>query len=407
MKIMLVGGCLAGNMGGDAMYETYIDQIKKVYPECEIVVMTKYPNDEISICKERGYSVYSFTTIQRLLYGIPFWMSKGRIKPKHLSSTLSQYSECDLIADFSGISFSDYRSFPDLLINSSWFLPAFVTGTPIIKMSQSLGPYKKITTYIFAKYCLKRINIVVARGNESYKVTKDLLPNKEEIINLPDVAICLNPSGESEKSKILSKIGINEEPYITMAPSVVVNERFGKERYEELFEEIILMVSEKMKMPIVFVPHTRNLSKALGVDSASDDLDICCNIANRQALKDVDIRIIRDKYNARELKSVIGASEIAIGSRYHFLVAALSSGVPAVALGWGHKYMDLFEIFDMQKFAFEYHNFIPCNILITVNDLIEFKNELRKKINVRLPEIKNRSEMNSQIAFRLLQGEMK
>lgn len=409
MKVMLVGACFAGNMGGDAMYESFISQFKSKYPDGEIVILTKYPKDEVQICRKRGYEVYSFTTIERIGYGIPFWIMgsllKGLKKPcnRYRNSAIRQYYECDAVVDFSGISFSDYRGFLDLIINATWFLPAFVSGIPIIKMSQSLGPYEKWSTLLFAKYCLRRISIIVARGSQSYKVTKELLPKKKAVFNLPDVAMCLTTCSDERKKELLSEIGIYSEKYVVIAPSVVVNERYGETGYGELFEKIIQLIINKTGLPIVFVPHTRNLSQAVGVDYSSDDIDVCEKIANRTMLKNVDIRIVKRKCNAKELKGIIESAELAIGSRYHFLIAAMSSGVPSVALGWGHKYKEMFELFGMEKFAFEYHDFNSYRIISAVEELIDNRDILRALMLKRLPEVKKMSARNGELVFRLLE----
>lgn len=407
MKVLLVGGCFAGNMGGDAMYETFISQYKSMYPNGEVVVLSKYPKDEMPICAERGYKVFSFTTVERIIYGIPFWIKgwftkKGVLserEKKKLFPAILQYYESDAVVDFSGISFTDYRTFLDLIINSTWFLPAFVFKTPVFKMSQSLGPYKKLSTRIFAKYCLKRINTIVARGTESYRVTEELLPFKKGIYNLPDVAMCLEPCSVRRRDEMLSELNLQGRKYVVMAPSIVVNERFGGEAYGELFESIILQVVQKTGLPVLFVPHTRSLSKAVGVDSASDDLTVCESIARREKLKGIDIRIVTERYNARELKGIIGAAEFSIGSRYHFLIASISSGVPAVALGWGHKYKEMFELFNLEEYAFEYHSFNCEEVIKKVNKLIDLREDICKQIGNNLPNIKKKSEINGQMVF--------
>jgi colanic acid/amylovoran biosynthesis protein len=49
------------------------------------------------------------------------------------------------------------------------------------------------------------------------------------------------------------------------------------------------------------------------------------------------------------MKKFISEARLLVGSRYHALVAALSTGVPVVALGWGHKYDMLLEDFGVPE----------------------------------------------------------
>ena len=48
---------------------------------------------------------------------------------------------------------------------------------------------------------------------------------------------------------------------------------------------------------------------------------------------------------------MISKSKTAIVSRYHALVAAISTGVPVVAVGWNVKYYDLMEYYGIESMA--------------------------------------------------------
>lgn len=409
-KFLLCGACFAGNMGGDAMYETFIYQAKRENPDNQISVLTKYPKDEIRICKERGYKVSKFTTIDRMILGIPFFVIGSVLKFFHLPhkwlaiGSLKQYYENDVLVDFSGISFSDFRGFLDLIINVTWFLPAFVSGIPIIKMSQSLGTYQKLSVRLCAKYVLKRIRIVVARGKKSYDATKELLPQKKHIYNLPDIAMCLPEAPVEIREQILEQMGLKNKKYVVFAPSIVVDERAGAEFYRKMIEKSIQEVYQLTGFPVLLVPHTRSISKAAGVDSISDDLTVCIDIEKRLKNTDIPVKLLKERYNARELKSVIAGAEFAVGSRYHFLIAAMSSGVPSLALGWGHKYYEMFALFDMEKYVFEYHDFTEEKIIHGVNELAGSYVKIRQEIEEKLSEVKKESRKNVQLAFKLVRN---
>lgn len=410
-SFLLVAACFAGNMGGDAMYESLIAGIRADNPEHKIVVLTKYPKDEISICKERGYEVYSYTTIERALKGVPFTVFGTLFKKCHLphrwlaGKALKQYFDCDVLIDCSGIAFTDFRSRLDLFINTSWLAPAFVTGIPIIKMSQSLGPYEKKYVRKAALKFFPKINYIAARGDESYECTRKLIPAHSGLMNLPDLAFNLPAASEEKRKEMLADAGAAEcikKPYFVAAPSYEVDRRMGSEVYRKLFAEVVKAAHKALPdMPVVMLAHTRALSAAAGVDSGNDDMTVCRVVADMLSKEGIPVHLIEKRYYSKELKAVISGACFAIGSRYHFLMAAMSTATPSLAMGWGHKYKEMFHELDFDEFAFEYHDFKEEILCEKVKDLAFHYEEYKERISKKLPDVKARAAKQIALALEL------
>ena len=56
------------------------------------------------------------------------------------------------------------------------------------------------------------------------------------------------------------------------------------------------------------------------------------------------------------LKGILGTAAFVFASRYHALVSALSQGIPAVAVGWAHKYDELFSDYGVPQLCLSLHS---------------------------------------------------
>ena len=71
-----------------------------------------------------------------------------------------------------------------------------------------------------------------------------------------------------------------------------------------------------------------------------------------------------------KLKAFIAQAKFLVGSRFHSIVAALSSGVPAVSLGWAHKYEQLAKDLGCEQLLHRASD-DPSHLLGLVDDLLD------------------------------------
>lgn len=408
VRILLCGGAFKGNLGAPAMYDSIIDELKKHIPNLEVTVLSKYPKDDRIECDHRGYRMIAYPTVKQVTMGCTFFVMGGLLKLLHISchwmarndGALNEYFENDILVDASGISFTDDRSFTNILINTLWFLPGIISGISMVKMSQTMGPYNKWYVKMFARIVLKKLDFMVCRGNKSYEYTKKFLRRKN-IYNLPDTAFCLKMLEDKEAVDLLRKYNLKTEDYIAVGPSYVMRDYFDNGIYSDIVASALNNLSKKTGMKILFVPHSWLHSAQFGADTVNDDLAVCREIAKKLD-QDNGYEIVEEEMSARNMKALIGRSYMAIGSRYHFLIAALSSGVASMALGWSHKYREAFQEFNIEEYVLEYQNMNVQSVNAMTEKLYENRDSVRDKIHNNLESVIQRSAKNEQLIVDLL-----
>jgi len=109
-------------------------------------------------------------------------------------------------------------------------------------------------------------------------------------------------------------------------------------RWGKLCVEIVRSVQRVTGLPVVLVPHT------------SSDYEFMRG-AFHTSLGD-EVTIIEEDVDARQAKWIIGRAKLVIASRTHAAIAALSTGVPTISLGYSVKARGINEmVFGHQEYV--------------------------------------------------------
>ncbi len=165
---------------------------------------------------------------------------------------------------------------------------------------------------------LKKYDLLMIREKISYNAIKQIIP-EERLLLTPDPAFSLKP-----KEILLNKwykdkkiVGIN------LSPLTIKN----KENYEDTLK-LIKYILKKTNYSILLLPHVT-------VEEV-DDLKILRKIAEN--FKDNKRVYLEEKdYNCQELKYIISKCEIFIAARTHASIAAYSSCIPTLVIGYSVK----------------------------------------------------------------------
>ncbi|GAG65896.1 unnamed protein product [marine sediment metagenome] len=119
-----------------------------------------------------------------------------------------------------------------------------------------------------------------------------------------------------------------------------------------------------------------------------DDLDVATKVFEHVSHKE-NVLTISERYPAQELKGIISQCEILIGARYHSIVAALSLGIPTIAIAWHHKYPEILQLVGQEGWICNIEDLSHENLTKKIDKLWINKDQARMEIFDRLPEVKN------------------
>jgi len=333
--------------------------------------------------------------IARLLAGknLTYLKNAFRFWQETWSAHTKAIKASDLVINMEGVSYigDGVRNNWEGINSFSGFLLAKLYGKPYTRFIQSFGPLCRWDVRFFAKLEFKNLPFIPARGRQSAKDCSELLGGANNVYDFPDSAILLPKAKESWIEEYLQKKSLQKKGFVILSPSAVVynvkggSDTVSGERYIEYFEKIARYFLEKGEK-VLFLPHMYSEKKS------ECDREIARKINERLD----GTELVEEDLTPQEAKGIIASSKFAIVSRYHALVAALSTQTPVIALGWNIKYHDLMEYYELEDFALDcrgvdvetlYHN--------TVQRFENYKNIDFEKLHTEATEKVN-------IAFKLL-----
>lgn len=222
---------------------------------------------------------------------------------------------------------------------------------------------------------MKKFDLITARESISYEALKKINPNT---ILVSDSAFLLNKREIPlpEKFQNSDLVGINLSP---LAENCEKISGITRKNYCVLIERIL----NDTDMKILLIPHV--------VWKNNDDRVVLKDLYDKY--KTSGRILLIDDHNCEELKGFISRCRFFVGARTHATIAAYSSGVPTLVLGYSVKSRgiakDLFGSYE--------HYVLPVQSLEDSDDLskefswiMSHENDIKKRLTDILPEYTKR-----------------
>ncbi len=202
---------------------------------------------------------------------------------------------------------------------------------PVILLPQAFGPFETPEIRSAMREVIGNASLIFARDEESYKHLQGLAPASDSIRQSPDITLFYPREPASKLKEKSGSVGI--------VPNARMLDQ-GKNLWGSNYYDVLLAI-------ISYLRQSGTPAEILVHDASGQDMALAEEIRERAGSPYLPIFSASDPFI---IKQRISEYHLIIGSRYHSLVAALSTTVPAIALGWAHKYKLLMEDFGLNRY---------------------------------------------------------
>lgn len=387
MKILVTGLCLSRNLGGPAMGLTLINELNARISGLDFTFaiepldyeQEKFWADRYKIKICRRDVILRDISDKYLIFRVLKRILKRETNNNNINwneihnEFINSLIQTDLIIDMSGISYVGDKSgdiYSGIRCYSAFYY-AKKHKKPFIRFIQSYGPFQIFPVTYFAKKEFAYHSVIFARGKNSASYCKEIT-DSSKVFDFPDSAILLPASDDLWTQDYLKSNNLKEKGYYILSPSSVIyalNENVkgsGEDHIKSFYEIACYLLKQNKK--VVFLAHMYS------DNPAHCDRQICYKIVKRLQIDFPNsqlIYVVEEDLDPMQTKSLIKNSILSVVSRYHALVAAISTLTPVITLGWNIKYQDLLEYYNAEDYALDIREFTAEEIAYKAIELIK------------------------------------
>ena len=263
-------------------------------------------------------------------------------------------------------------------------------GKQVFFWGASIGPFQKDP--VFEQYAinvLKRIKRVYVRETVTLQYLNGLGLEEKTFLSA-DPAFCMEPTSVPlplELEEFLSNgcIGINLSPLLAKYQ--------GKKYISHWVQQAAELVNTLLfstKEPILLIPHVTSEFGQMGL---RDDYLFMQKVINLIKAPADRVKLLQPNYSASQLKWIISRLRVFAGARTHSTIAAISSCVPTICLGYSIKAMGISkDVFGNLDLLIGSKELEPKLFTNRVQTLLSRENEIRDYLVKIVPVFKARAK---------------
>ncbi len=366
-RVVISGYYGFDNWGDEAILESAATGLAEAIPDLELTVLSHDP---------------ARTKARHGLRAVP------RTNPVAI---LREIQSADLLVSGGGSLLQDVTS-----SRSLWYYLAVIylaqrVGTPVMLYANGIGPIGRGPNRALAQRILNRVDLITVRGPASRRFLEELGVKGPRVVVTADSAFSVRPVPRERVAAICAEENLPDMTDERQRPCVAVSVRPwpGAERLDKVVARAADYVVEKLGYRVLFLPVHREA-----------DLAVVQRV--RAAMRGSSY-VLRGSYTARETVGLLGCCRWVLSMRLHPLIFAAVGGVPAVGLVYDPKVEEFLaqaeqvSVGPVEKATLE-------DMLLGINEVEEGYTERVRRLGQVVREMRQKAQLNNQLAAELLRG---
>ncbi len=413
--VCLLGASLeTGNQGVSALAASLVTIVREVLPDANVVLFIGSKSPKTHVLEVGGRPVpvriVNFRMSPRArLHEQLFWILTlaciTRIIPLpsirkriiNSNTALTTLWRSDMVGEIrGGDSFSDIYGLKRFMIGVIPSLIAILLRKPPVLLPQTFGPYRSSLSKLVAKFILRSASGIMSRDREGVHLVQEMLGSDKSGKRArfcPDVAFVMEsrvpyPMGVSPPFPLENRgviIGLNVSGLLYNRGVEHANPFGLKYDYRNFVRTLTLRLLEFPDVRVVFIPHTYGLPGQ--VDS---DPEACRDVYESTLEKHPGrVHLVEELHDQFRIKGVIGQCDFFVGSRMHSCIAALSQGIPTVAVAYSRKFIGVFDSIGVGNMVVDARSLDQETSIARVVDGFLSSSQTSKTLQSRMAGVRN------------------
>ena len=298
----------------------------------------------------------------------------------------------EMVVDVSGFSYSDQCSWgrQEAIEARAWAAYCKERGIPYVFLPQAWGPFENPILKGHVAAMCRDAAVVYSRDDSSTEHLQPLLAEGSvKLKQAPDIVFLLPDPPVEYVEEVRSRCGIRAgRPVVVISPNMRVFEKTAKASGSNPYVRLLVsLVRHMIAAHDAFVLIHPNEVFPAGRQGCDDRF--VCGLVEAAVHDPASCKALDQRTSPMETKALLAGADMVIASRFHSLVFALGAGVPSVALGWSHKYVELMRDCGLEDNVIDWGSDVAFE---DVRDLVDrnwdARTDNRAKLQKALPKIR-------------------